>query len=55
MALIEEHEIQGSESDDNDKDDKEYEVGDQAPTVERLLGGSIEMRTDYIAGGLTDE
>lgn len=55
MALIEEREIQGSESDDNDKDDEEHEIGNQATAVERLLGGGVKMRTDYIAGGLADE
>jgi hypothetical protein len=55
VALVEEHEVEGGEGDDDDENDKENEVGDQAAAVERLLSCGVEVRADYVARGLANE
>ena len=37
MAFVEEHQVKGSESNDNHENDEENEVGNEAAAVEGLL------------------
>jgi hypothetical protein len=46
VAFVEEHQVKGCESNDNNKNDEENEVGDEAATVEGFLCCGVEVGTD---------
>lgn len=55
MFAIEPHQPHRRQCDQHDQDDEQDEVGDEARTVEGRFSGGVEMRTDDVAYGLTDE
>ena len=55
MAFVQPHKIDGGESNDDNKHDKEYEIGDQTTTVERLLSGCVKMGTNDVTSRLANE
>lgn len=48
MAFVEEHQVKGCESNDNNENDKKNEVGDEAAAVEGFLCCGVEVGTDYL-------
>lgn len=48
MAFVEERQVKGCESNDNDENDEENEVGDEAAAIEWFLCRGVEVRTDYL-------